>query len=217
VLSVAIAQEHTQRATQRDDRVLAQAPTRVGHERAEDGRGQLFEFANLDACKIRLEGSEVMPVVANGRLPQTSFLAQVGKESGRFDQERIADDAGAPPGDERWHQLRDELFYRSSNLIGELPVARRTAPTIAFRNPLSHERLDVLGKLFPLPRATPPAELRELPEHRYPGTDIAHGIAVVRQPRDVLLDGFTEPAVANPIDGVGLGEIVLQHDNLLSG
>ena len=117
---------------------------------------------------------------------------------------------------ERWRQQSDKLFDRASDLVAELAMSICVAAGCPFGHPVSDERLDMVGKLLEAPASATPDERRKLSQDRYPRANVARSVALARQPGDVTLYGLTEPAATNPVNGVGLGEILFQHDNLLS-
>ena len=195
---------------------LAHTRAGLGHEGAENGRGEFGEALHADANQKGFEDSKVVTVVAYRCLAQTSFLTQVREEARCLGQERIACDSCPTPSHKRRDQKGDELFDRAPRALPTTTSAISAATGFSPFGPVGNKGLDVLGELFEGPGATTPGELRELPQNRYPWPDIARRIALARQRRDVAFDGLGEPTATDLVDGIGLEEIVFQHDNLLS-
>ena len=213
---VGIAHQHPHRTAHSSHAGLAHTRAGLGHEGAENGRGEFGEALHTDANQKGFEDSKVVTVVAYRCLAQTSFLTQGREEARCLGQERIACDSCPTPSHKRRDYKGDELFDRAPRALPTTASASSAATGFSPCRPVGNKGLDVLGELFEGPGTTTPCELCELPQNRNPWPDIARRIALARQRRDVAFDGLGEPTATDLVDGLGLEEILFQHDNLLS-
>ena len=120
--------------------------------------------------------------------------------------------AGAlePRNDELQH-----LLDRAADVLGE-GVPHTAAGVAGLTGPLVHEGTHVTWQVRQRPGALQAGELpegdqqRNAPQHA-PGT-----VAPFRQPGHVTLDLRADPHRPDPVDGVRLDEVLLQHGNFLS-
>ena len=96
----------------------------------------------------------------------------------------------------------------TADFVGHSPGFTRFAMVWPFAEPAFHESRDVAWQIFKALRAPQSGELPELYKDGYPTMDVAGGIALFGEPRDVSLDGFSQPRAANAVDGLGFEEIV---------
>ena len=186
---VGIAHQHPHRAAHSSHAGLAHTRANLGHEGAENGRGEFGEALHTDANQKGFEDSKVVTVVGYRCLAQTSFLTQVREEARCLGQERIACDPCPTPSHKRRDQKGDELFDRAPRALPTTASASSAATGFSPCRPVSNKGLDVLGEPFEGPGTTTPCELCELPQNRNPWPDIARRIALARQRRDVAFDG----------------------------
>ena len=72
------------------------------------------------------------------------------------------------------------------------------------------------GQVLHGPRTPPPGEPGEAEQHRNPVQNRARPVTLTGQPGDILFDLRSDPAGPDPVDGIRLDEVLLQHGNFLS-
>ena len=189
-----VPQEDTQHPTAVAYAGLSQTFRRaLGHERAEQRRGQLLQSSDSDPPEIGLETAEVVRIVPHRLWPQPTLHNQILEEPRHRLSKRVVvmrtSGALESGNDESQH-----LLHWSACLLCDLP---RCAAVLAFAprptNALGHIRVDMSWQISDLPRSPLTRELSKGDETRDSPPDRANIVALVGQPADVLLDLAADP------------------------
>src|ERR1700694_1299056 len=110
-----------------------------------------------------------------------------------------------------------QLLDRATHLPAHPFVVTTGMPTVLLRSPLRHTRIHVTGQVRQRIRTASTGELTELHQDRHPVPHRAVRILPRAQPLHIPFDLRANPARTNPINGLRLHKILLQHgDNFLS-
>jgi hypothetical protein len=214
-LAVGVAQEHPQHAAAIPHRALGQTgSTALGHEAAQDHRGQLRELDYPDPMQVGLEAIQVEPVGLDRGGSKAPLVGQVVEEPGGRLMERVCEPA-ASYGPVIGHDHLEEGLDGPTHLLHHRRSRCGTLAAPALLHALGHKGVDVGGQVSHGASAVQLGELAESHHQRHPGMNHPGRVTVLVQPGHVPLDLWPDPRSLDPVDGGGLDEVLLQHGNLL--
>ena len=141
----------------------------------------------IESREVAAQGSQVEPVVIDGRLSQSPFVAQIREEPWRQARKRHRSvTTGSTATLKIWQHHPEELVNRAANLLAKALPRRLDVPTMVLSpEPLVDEIVNLGGELLECLRTASRGVRAETDDHRNSAVDIACSVPVLRQPGHV--------------------------------